>query len=361
LGLKTAQAPPRVRPGQTVAVVAPSFGAVGAWQHRAERGRAYIESLGLKVKLMPNATRNDTWVSAPAQARADDIHTAFADTNVSVVLAAIGGNHSNQLLPLLDFALIQKNPKIFQGYSDNTVLHWAFVEHADLRTFYGPAFTLALAEYPEVLPYTDRHLRAAWFGADPITFEAAPQWTEEILDFDRQVDLTRPRRLMRNEGWVTLHDGVAQGPLIGGCLETICWHLKGRDEWPDLKGALLMLETSEEAPSPAHVDGYLTDLAHLGTFDDIVGLIVARPAFYGPEDTESLWQVVTEYTGALPVLANVDCGHTDPMLTVPLGARVRLDAGGRTFATLEPATAAGPSASYRAGQPTGEGIRPLPA
>jgi muramoyltetrapeptide carboxypeptidase len=339
MGLNAAQAPPRVRPGDTVAVAAPSFGAIGAWPHRAEQGRAYIESLGLKVKIMPNATRNDSWVSAPAQARADDIHAAFADPDVSVVLAAIGGNHSNQLLPLLDFDLIQTNPKIFQGYSDNTVLHWALIERAGLRTFYGPAFTLALAEYPGVLPYTDHHLRAAWFGDAPITFEAAPEWTDEILDFDRQLDLTRPRRLVRSEGWVALHDGIAEGPLIGGCLESICWHLKGRDEWPDLSGAVLMLETSEEAPSPAHVDGYLTDLAHMGTFDDIVGLILARPAFYSPEDMDSLWRVVIEYTGALPVLANVDCGHTDPMLTLPLGAQVRLDAGARIFATLEPATA----------------------
>jgi muramoyltetrapeptide carboxypeptidase len=288
--------------------------------------------------MMPNAARNDSWVSAPAEARAEDLHTAFLDDDVSVVLAAIGGNHSNQLLPHLDFGLIADHPKIFQGYSDNTVLHWAFLKRARLRTFYGPAFTLALAEYPRVLDFTERYLRAAWFGDEPITFEAAPEWTEEILDFDHQVDLTRPRQLTRSDGWVTIHSGTAEGPLIGGCLESICWHLKGTDLWPDFTGSILMLETSEEAPTPEAVDGYLTDLAQLGVFDNIAGLIVGRPAFYSPEDTAALWALVADYAVGVPVLANVDCGHTDPMLTLPLGGPVRLDSGGRTFSTVEPPT-----------------------
>ena len=333
-----AVSPPRVQVGDAVAIVSPSWGAVGAWPHRAERGAAYLTSLGLKVKMMPNAARNDSWVSAPAEARAEDLHTAFVDDDVSVVLAAIGGNHSNQLLPHLDFGLIADHPKIFQGYSDNTVLHWAFLARARLRTFYGPAFTLALAEYPRVLDFTERYLRAAWFGDEPITFEAAPEWTEEILDFDHQVDLTRPRQLTRSDGWVTIHSGTAEGTLIGGCLETICWHLKGTDLWPDFTGSILMLETSEEAPTPEAVDGYLTDLAQLGVFDNIAGLIVGRPAFYSPEDTAALWALVADYAVGVPVLANVDCGHTDPMLTLPLGGPVRLDSGGRTFSTVEPPT-----------------------
>src|SRR2546430_17030609 len=75
-----------------VAIVSPSFGAVGLWPHRVERGTAYLESLGLRVRLMPNAARSESWVSAPAQARAEDLHQAFADDDVAVVLAGIGGN-----------------------------------------------------------------------------------------------------------------------------------------------------------------------------------------------------------------------------------------------------------------------------
>ncbi len=141
-------------------------------------------------------------------------------------------------------------------------------------------------------------------------------------------------------GWVTIRPGVAEGPLMGGCLETICWHLKGSAFWPDLAGTLLFLKTSEEAPTPAHVDAYLTDLEQLGVFESVAGLIIGRPMGYTDDQSVALWQVVAERSAGagVPVLGNVDLGHTDPMLTLPLGARARLDAGARTFELLESPT-----------------------
>ena len=337
-------APPRVRADGTVAIVSPSFGAVGAWPHRAERGSAYLESLGLSTKLMPNAARNDSWVSASAEERAADIHTAFADPEVDVVLASIGGNHSNQLLPLLDFDLIASHPKVFQGFSDNTVLCWALLVRAGLRTFYGPALTANLGEYPEVFDLTHRTMAAAWFGDEPLRYEPAEEWTEEFLDWDQRIDLTRPRAMRPGGGWVTIREGAAEGPLIGGCLESVCWHLKGGPFWPDLEGAILFLETSEEAPSPAHVDAYLTDLEQLGAFEQASALVIGRPRDYSEEDSKTLWRVAADRTEpyGLPVLGDVDCSHTDPMLTLPLGCPARVDAGAKTFETLEPATAPRP-------------------
>lgn len=332
--------PPRVRPGDTVAIVSPSFGAVAAWPHRVERGRAYLESLGLKTMLMPNADRGDGWASAPPAARADDIHRAFLDEKVAVVLASIGGDHSNQLLPHLDWDLIRSHPKIFQGYSDITVLHWAFLRFAGLQTLYGPALVPQLGEHPTVLPHTDRYLRAAWFGEDPLSFEPAPTWTDEYLDWFQRADLLRPRELRPSEGWVTIREGVAEGPILGGCLESICWHLKGSRAWLDLEGAVLVLETSEEAPPPARVDSYLTDLEQLGIFDRLAGLVIARPYGYDQSGRDALWRAVADRTRAagIPVLGNVECGHADPMLTLPLGAEGRIDATAKSFQTSRPVT-----------------------
>lgn len=332
--------PARVRAGDTVAVVSPSFGAVGLFPHRVDRARSYLESIGLTVRLMPNAAGVAEWVSASAEARADDIHQAFLDEEVAVVLAGIGGNHSNQVLPFLDYELIRAHPKVVQGYSDITVLHWALLRHAGLSTFYGPALVPEFGEYPRVLPLTDRFLRAAWFGSDRIVFEPAEEWTDELLDWREKQDLTRARELHPSEGWITVRGGAAEGWLLGGCLETVCWHLKGSAAWIDPAGAVLFLETSEEAPSPAHVDAYLTDLEQLGVFDAVAGLVFGRPYGYDEERTKALWGVVAERTEAvgIPVLANVDLGHTDPMLTVPLGATARLDADAKRLELLEPPT-----------------------
>jgi muramoyltetrapeptide carboxypeptidase len=76
-------------------------------------------------------------VSAPAPARAEDIHQAFLDEEVAVVLAGSGGNHSNQVLPFLDYELIRAHPKVVQSYSDITVIQCALLGHAGLSTSTG--------------------------------------------------------------------------------------------------------------------------------------------------------------------------------------------------------------------------------
>jgi muramoyltetrapeptide carboxypeptidase LdcA involved in peptidoglycan recycling len=329
-----------VRTGDAVALVSPSWFGAGAFPHRVERGRRYLESLGLRMKTMPNALRVGEWTAGSARERADDLHAAFRDPEVSVVLCAIGGNNANDVLDLLDYDLVAAHPKVFQGLSDITVLHAAFARYAGLATFYGPALVTSLAEHPAVLSLTDRSLRAAWFGSEELIFEAATEWTDEYLDFHTQEDLTRPRALRRGRGWRWLHPGTSEGPVLGGCLETLCWHVTGSPEWPDLAGAILLLETSEEAPKPGDVAAYLVDLRRLGVFERIVGLVVGRPTNYAPKDVATLWEVVRDATAGygFPVLANVDCGHTDPMLTVPLGVPARLAAATNTFATTQPAT-----------------------
>jgi muramoyltetrapeptide carboxypeptidase len=334
--------PRRAHPGDTVAVVSPSFGAVGRWPHRVERGTAYLKSLGLRVRVMPSASRDDGWASAPPEDRAADLHAAFADDEVAVVLCGIGGNHSNQVLPHLDYDLIRAHPKIFQGYSDITVLHWAIARHAGLGTFYGPALVPELGEFPQVLEHTDRYLHAAWLEEAPIVYEPAPVWTDETLDWNLKLDLTRPRELRASEGWVTIREGVTSGPLFGGCLETVCWHVKGSDSWMTPDGVILLLETSEEAPPPSDVDAYLTDLEQLGVFDAAAGLLVARPMNYADDDRKRLWEVVARRTEAagLPVLANLEAGHTDPMVTLPFGVPAELDAGSKSLRLLEVPTRA---------------------
>jgi muramoyltetrapeptide carboxypeptidase len=320
--------------------VSPSWFAAGAFPHRVERGRQYLEALGLRLKVMPNATATGDWTAGTAQQRVDDLHAAFADPEVAVVLCAIGGNHSNELVDLLDYDLIGAHPKIFQGLSDITVLHCALHRHAGMATFYGPALVTNLAEYPAVFELTDLSLRAAWFGDTRIEFEAAADWTDEFLDFGTKADLTRARKTKRGEGWLWLHPGKATGPIFGGCLESLCWHVKGSAEWPDLDGCVLLLEPSEEAPSPATVSSFLTDLRRLGVMDQVSGLVFSRPTNYRPDDVATLWRVVRDATDGLdiPVLANFDCGHSDPMLTVPLGVEVGLDSTTESFATTSAPT-----------------------
>ena len=319
--------PPRLSPGDTVGIVSPSWGAAGLFPHRVENGVRMLEAMGLSVRMGRHALEVDGWVSAPAQARAADINDMFGADDVKLVLAAIGGDHSCQLLEYLDFDLIAARPKIFMGYSDITVLNVAIWVATGLTTFNGPALVTDFAEHPQMLAYTRSAFERTVMSAEPIgALAPAPAWTEETLDWGAQLDLTRPRAMHESAGWTGVRGGSADGILVGGCIESL-QHLRGTRFWPDFDAAILFVETSENAPSPAVVDGLLSDYANMGVFDKINGLLVGRPMRYSDDDRRALLTVVEQHTKpfGFPVIANMDFGHTAPQMVLPLGCRAVID------------------------------------
>jgi muramoyltetrapeptide carboxypeptidase len=335
----------RLRRGDGVGVVSPAWGGAGAFPHRVEKGVAYIESLGFKVKLARHALHRHGFVSDTAENRVSDIHDMFRDPAVRLIVAAIGGDHCCHLLPLLDFDLIRRHPKLFMGYSDITVLNVAIWKATGLVTFNGPTLLTDFAEHPRMLEYTERSLLRTLCAANPVgVVEPSPWWTEETPNWATKQDLERPRKPEPSPGWTWLRDGVAEGTLIGGCLESL-QHLRGTRFWPDWHEAIFFFETSEEKPSPATVDGLLMDYENMGVFEQLRGLLVGRPMGYSPEERQQLHEVLVERTRRynFPLIADMDFGHTAPQFGVPLGCRARIDGTHRRFAILEAAVAdAGP-------------------
>jgi muramoyltetrapeptide carboxypeptidase len=331
--------PPRLREGDTVGVISPSWGGGAAYPHRVERGVEYLESLGFRVRIAPHAMNSAGYVSDTAENRAADIHAMFRDPEVKALISTIGGDHSCHLLQLLDFDLIREHPKVLMGYSDVTVLNVAIWSRTGLVTFNGPALMVELAEYPRVFGYTERYMLKALGSAEPVgAVEPSPWWTEEFLDWGEKEDLGRERRRQASSGWEWLRGGSAEGVLVGGCLESL-QHLRGTPYWPELDGAILFLETSEEKPNPERVDGILMDYENMGAFRRIRGLLFGRPYGYTPSERRQLHEVILERTGAygFPVVAAMDFGHTSPMFTLPVGCRAVIDAGRERFEIVEAA------------------------
>jgi muramoyltetrapeptide carboxypeptidase LdcA involved in peptidoglycan recycling len=196
-----------------------------------------------------------------------------------------------------------------------------------------------LGEFPDVFDFTDRSLRACWFGSDPVAYEPARQWTDEYLAWNQKLDIERPRQLNPGNGWTSLRAGVARGPLVGGCLETIHLHLLDTGML-DFAGAVAFFETSELRPSPPEVKIYLDEMIARGILDGVRGLLLGRPYGYTVDAKRRLWDVVVKATEQLgiPVLADIDCGHTDPMVTIPLGLTGSLDTEGSLLGVTEVAT-----------------------
>lgn len=329
----------RLRPGDTIGIVSPSWGGPAVFPHRLDNGIAYLESRGFGVRVAAHARGQDRFVSGTAEQRTRDLHELFADPDVSAIIASVGGDHSCHLLPHLDFELIAQNPKIFMGYSDVTVLNVAIWQRTSLVTFNGPAIMTDFAEYPAPLEYTIRHFDRAVCTGGPIgRVDPAAKWTEELLDWRTKTDLTRARHLSASPGWSWLREGVSEGELVGGCIESL-QHLRGTDFWPSFEGRILFLETSEEKPSPARVDGILMDYENMGVLSRIVGLMVGRPMYYSDAEKAELREIVLRRTArhTFPIVTDMDFGHTAPQVTLPLGCVARIDSESRTFEVVDAA------------------------
>ena len=277
------------------------------------------------------------FVSDTAANRAADIHDMFRAPEVTAIIAAIGGDHSCHLLPHLDFELIRNDPTIFMGYSDITVLNVAIWRQTGLVTFNGPTLITDFAEYPSPIEYTaDSFLRTVCSGEPVGQIVPSPTWTEEFLDWSRRSDLARARKLTTSDGWSWLRAGVGEGALVGGCLELL-QHLRGTEYWPAFSGKILFLETSEEHPSPAKVDGILMDYENMGVLGDLNGLLFGRPMKYSDVEKDELRQVILDRTSeySYPVVADMDFGHTAPQFVLPIGCRARIDSSTQCFELLE--------------------------
>jgi muramoyltetrapeptide carboxypeptidase LdcA involved in peptidoglycan recycling len=227
------------------------------------------------------------------------------------------------------------------GFSDVTVLNVAIWRETGLVTFNGPALLTDLAEYPRMFEYTERYMLKALCQADPMgRIEPSAWWTEEFLDWEQKEDLERPRERRSSAGWTWLRSGVAEGTLVGGCLESM-EHLRGTRFWPDWEGAILFLETSEEKPPPERVDSLLMDYENMGVFERLRGLLFGRPRSYSDQEKRQLSEVILERTArySFPIVADMDFGHTSPQFPIPIGCRARIDSEGREFSIIEAAVA----------------------
>lgn len=328
--------PRRLRPGDRVAAVTPSWGGPGTFPHRYQAGKRQLEeTFGVKVVEMSHTLADPGYIAARPGVRADDLMRAFADPDIAGIVATIGGDDCIRLLPHLDLAVIRDNPKVFIGFSDTTALHFACVA-AGLASFYGPSLMAGFGENGGMHRFTIDGVRKALFSDEPIGRVPLNEegWTVERVDWARP-ELQSQKRLLQpaTPPLVLQGTGMATGHLLGGCVEVIEM-VKGTRWWPPLeawRGAILFYETSEDAPPTKFIRYWLRNFAAQGILQVLNGILIARPdpggnAGYQEELEAAFVECLAEAElSQLPVLSRLDFGHTQPMLTLPYGAEAQID------------------------------------
>lgn len=357
---------PALKRGDTVAIVAPASGLAALVPHRLEKAKQELAKLGFNVKVYPSVTRSakenasavmglqpgadpelfgipNAYSSADASLRAEELMDAFKDKGVHAIVCTIGGFTSHELLEYLDFSAIAANPKVFCGYSDITTLHLALYAQTGLSTFYGPAAVTQFGEFPEPLEYSVRSFWRAVASVEPIgQLEPSPEWTDDkTANWLTKADMTYSNVMKPNPGYKWLHGGSGSGRLLGGCLPVLL-NVRGSQFMPSLDGAVLLLETPEghqfdKGMTLNDVNMVLGCLRLDGTFGKINGLVIGRAFAYTDDQVAELQRLVLYHTRgtSFPIVYGIDCGHTDPIATIPLGCQVELDADSNTLRLLE--------------------------
>ena len=298
--------PPKLKKGDEIRIIAPSGSLTRVRTDVLERSLAYLDENGFRVTYSTNCREMDSFSSSSVESRAADLHEAFADPDVKAVMACIGGFNVNQILPYIDYDLIRANPKILCGYSDITALLNAVYARTGLVTYHAPH--LAALGFLREREYTHKYLTACLMNEDPIS--VTPSETAG--------------------SYTVLQEGTCEGEIVGGNLCTLNL-LQGTPYMPDLRDKVLFIEDDNIMGDyfPYEFDRNLQSLLQVSGAESVRGIVFGRFDESCRLTEDTIRAIVKgKVPAGIPVVFGTDFGHVFPMISFPVGGRVKLSANG---------------------------------
>lgn len=329
---------PKLKTGDKVAIVSPSFAAPGKWPHVYKLGLQRIKDVfGLVPVEFPTTKK----LGASKEERSKDLIDAFENKEIKAVIASLGGDDQITYIKNLPKKPFINNPKPFFGYSDNS----HFINYLWLNgipSFYGGSLFTEFAMQGKMDEYTIKYLKRAFFEEGEFELEASVKFNDIGLNWNDESLLNQRRRYQPNDGWDWDGSKNVEGVTWGGCVESIDEMLRHAVDIPSLdqfNNIVLFMETSEEIPSAEYVRRVFRALGERKILQKIVGLIMGRPKaweFDKPQSDEekinykkkqrkTVLEIVRQYNQKIPVVQNVDFGHTAPQICIPAGSKMRID------------------------------------
>lgn len=313
-----------LKKGDGIAVFSPSSPATVTAEGRYRRGKQYLEQKGFSIIEGALTGKRDCYRSGSIKERAAELNELILNPKVKCIMAAIGGMNSNSILPYIDYEALKANPKIIIGYSDVTALLLGIYAKTGMVTYYGPAMVASFGELPPFVDLTYDYFENVLkhTASFPYTISKPEIWTDEYINWETQ---SKSKKASQNQ-WLTVNAGKVRGRLIGGNLNTMqgIW---GSPYMPEIKeGDILMIEDSLK--DAATIERSFSHLKLNGIFDKIGGLILGKHELFDDCGTDRKpYEILQEVIGEVqfPILAEFDCCHTHPMITMPIGAEIELD------------------------------------
>lgn len=324
----------KLKKGDSIGIFSPSSPVTATCRVRYERSKEFIESKGFKLVEGKLTGKSDFYRSGSIQDRAEELNELIRNPEVRCIMSTIGGMNSNSILPYIDYEAFKSDPKIIIGYSDVTAILFGIYSMTGVSTFYGPALVASFGEFEPFNEMTYKYFTDIVMKDIKLDFDyKMPEvWTDEIIDWNIQ----DRSKIQNSNEWITRKEGCVEGRVIIGNLNTMSG-IWGSKYMPEIKaGDILFIEDSLK--DAATVERMFSLLQLNGVFDLIGGLILGKHEQFNDRGTgRKAYVILEEVIGEInfPFLADVDCCHTHPMFTVPIGKRIRLDAGKKTIELIE--------------------------
>ena len=314
--------PDKLKHGDEVRIIAPALSLKIISQDNINFANKMLAELGLKVSFGKHVNEQDMFDSSSIESRIEDIHDAFQDKNVKAILCVIGGANANQLLKYIDYDLIKMNPKILCGFSDINVLQNAIYQKTGLVTYSGPQYSSFAMQ--KDFDYTLDYFKRILFNENSIEVIPSKTWSDDAWFLDQE-----NRVFHVNEGCWIVHSGEAVGTIMGGNISTFQL-LHGTSFMPSLIDSVLFLEadTINEEHGVGEFDRQLQSIIHQPNFDKVKAILFGRFEKKFGMDITKLTAIINskKELNNIPILANLDFGHTMPMITFPIGGICKIRA-----------------------------------
>lgn len=309
--------PPKLNHGDEIRVIAPSDSLSEATKNSAKLAKDTLEAMGYTVTFGENVYEENFLGTASVESRVADLHAAFEDENVKAILAVIGGYNVNQILSKIDYSIIKNNPKIICGFSDITALTCAITAKTGMITYSGPFFLLFAMQ--EVNEYWKKYFNKCLSNSEAFELEPSKEWSDDEWYKDQS-----KRDVKQNDGYWIINEGSCSGNIIGGNLCTLNL-LQGTEFMPSIKNAILFIEDDYEV-NLGTFDRDLQSLIHQPDFNEVKGIVIGRFQIKSEIKKSDLFKLIKSKPElkCLPVIANADIGHTNPLTTFPIGGSAKL-------------------------------------
>jgi muramoyltetrapeptide carboxypeptidase LdcA involved in peptidoglycan recycling len=328
----------KLQKGDQVAVISPSNGLPEIFPEVYELGLKRLQEV---FGLVPKEYLTTRKMNSSLQGRARDVMAAFSDPQNKAVFTSIGGEDQILLIKYLDAEIIKQNPKPFVGFSDNTHIH-NFLWSLGIPSYYGGAIMTQFGMQNEMYDMTVGSIQKALFKGGEYLVEASDFYNDIGLDWSDVSNLEKTRIQEPNNGHFWDGSGKAEGILWGGCVESLIYqttvdkYLPSDDE---LENTILFIETADDIPEAWLVEYLLNGFGERGWFDKFKAVLIGRPkawefdkpnsteqkAIYRKEQREAVVRSIRRYNTEIPIIQNLDFGHTDPQILLPYGGRVSID------------------------------------